>query len=110
MLEGSYINSGTSIDNEFGRVAIGRDVAIGSGVRIISFTHDHSDPHRRAGRISSADVTIEDGSWIGSSVVILPGAHIGHGCVVAAGAVVRGKLDHDCLYAGVPARMVKRLS
>ena len=90
-------------------VTIGKDVAIGSGVRIIAFTHDHSDSCRRAGKISPADVTIEDGCWIGSSVVILPGAQIGHGCVVAAGAVVRGKLKHDCLYAGVPARMVKQL-
>jgi acetyltransferase-like isoleucine patch superfamily enzyme len=33
-------------------------------------------------------VIIEDDVWIGTHSVILPGIHIGHGSVIAAGAVV----------------------
>jgi UDP-2-acetamido-3-amino-2,3-dideoxy-glucuronate N-acetyltransferase len=38
--------------------------------------------------------------------VILPGAHIGAYAMVAAGAVVTGKVPAHALMAGVPARMV----
>ena len=33
-------------------------------------------------------MTIEDGCWVGLAAIILPGITIGHGSVVAAGAVV----------------------
>ena len=38
------------------------------------------------------------------------GVTVGDGCVVAAGAVVREDCEPGGLYAGVPARRVKKLS
>ena len=35
---------------------------------------------------------------------------LGDGCVVGAGAVVSGKFEGNCVIAGNPARVVKRLS
>jgi carbonic anhydrase/acetyltransferase-like protein (isoleucine patch superfamily) len=43
-------------------------------------------------------------------VVMLGGAHVGAGCVVAAGAVViAGTYPAQSLLAGVPARIVRQL-
>jgi acetyltransferase-like isoleucine patch superfamily enzyme len=40
-------------------------------------------------------------------VRVLDGTVIGRGCVVAAGAVVRGVLEPGGIYAGVPARLLR---
>jgi acetyltransferase-like isoleucine patch superfamily enzyme len=45
--------------------------------------------------------------WIGADVKLLPGALIEDGVIVAAGSIVKGKLDAYCLYGGVPARKIK---
>jgi acetyltransferase-like isoleucine patch superfamily enzyme len=37
----------------------------------------------------------------------LDGTEIGDGCIVAAGAVVRGKFPDNAVIGGVPARILK---
>lgn len=46
--------------------------------------------------------------WIGSRAVILPGITIGHGAVIAAGAVVTKDVAPYTIVAGVPARPIRR--
>ena len=55
-----------------------------------------------------AAVRIGSGSWLGAHCVVLPGADLGNTSVVAAGAVVRGRVPDHCVVAGVPARIVRR--
>ena len=50
---------------------------------------------------------IEDAVWIGSNSIILPGALIRKGCVIAAGSVVKGETRPNCIYAGNPAKLIK---
>lgn len=57
---------------------------------------------------SSRPVWIEDCVWLGLGVIVLPGTHIGHGTVVAAGSVVKGDVPPMCVVAGNPAQVVKR--
>ena len=45
--------------------------------------------------------------WIGHGVTVLPGITIGHGAVVAAGAVVTKDVPPYAVVAGVPARFLK---
>ena len=54
---------------------------------------------------------VEEGALIGIGAVVLDGASIGENALVAAGAVVRpGQIvDPEMLWAGVPAREVRRL-
>lgn len=52
-------------------------------------------------------IRIGDNVWIGAGVRILDGADIGEGCVVAAGSVVRGRLEPNGIYAGMPAKLVR---
>lgn len=93
-----------------GGVTIGDNVLLGPAVRIFSENHVFADPDVpiiEQGEVPSA-VVIGDDVWIGASATILAGAHIGDGCVVAAGAVVRGEIPAYSIVAGVPARVVGR--
>ena len=54
-------------------------------------------------------VSIGDGCWLGAGSIVLPGAQIGNGCVIAAGAVVTKDCVGGMLYAGVPAKAVRRI-
>lgn len=52
-------------------------------------------------------VVIEDDVWCGANVTILKGVTIGHGSVVAAGAVVTKSFPPYSIIGGVPAKLIK---
>ncbi|BBL87587.1 hypothetical protein VroAM7_02400 [Vibrio rotiferianus] len=54
----------------------------------------------------TAPVIIEDDVWVGTGAVILKGTYIPQGCVIAANAVVKGKLEPYGIYAGIPAKKI----
>ena len=54
-------------------------------------------------------VTIGNNVWIGAGVNILPGVTIGDNAVIAAGSVVTKDVPSDCVVAGNPAVVKKRL-
>ena len=56
---------------------------------------------------SKGDIVIGHDVWIGAHVVILPGANIGHGAVVAANAVVNSKVPPFSVVGGTPAKIIK---
>ncbi|HVU37065.1 MAG TPA: acyltransferase [Opitutales bacterium] len=63
-----------------------------------------------AARQDSAPVEIGAYGFIGTGCVILAGARLPDYCVLGAGAVLAGPVaDPHTLYAGVPARAVKKL-
>ena len=47
--------------------------------------------------------------FIGANSIILPGTILDEGCYVAAGAVVSGKFEKNCLIAGNPAKVKRRI-
>jgi serine acetyltransferase len=99
---GSHIVGHFSID-------IGDDIQTGPNVYITDQNHVYSDPDVPIGRQWPTEraVRVGSGSWLGTSVVVLPGADIGRHVVVGAGSVVNGKLPDLCVAVGVPARVVK---
>jgi maltose O-acetyltransferase len=46
---------------------------------------------------------------LGARVTVLPGVTVGSGCVIGASSLVTADTEPDCLYAGTPARLVRRL-
>ncbi len=107
--ENCSINSGVVIYVGNG-VEIGANVAIGANTTLAPTNHEYrsADTPIRDQRFmaSRGGVVIEDDVWIGVNVVLLDGAHLGKGCVVGAGSLVRGKLPPYSVNVGTPTRII----
>ena len=114
---GSYVHivSFASITGG-GGCRVGDFTSISGGARIFSGTENLRDclfgpsvppEFRRALRIP---VHIGDHVIIGANAVVLPGARIFEGAVIGAGSVVLKDqvCDAWCIYAGSPARKIRR--
>ena len=92
-------------------VVIGNDVIIGPSCYVVgggNYQLDNPDELIRTQDIrADGGCIIEDNVWLGAKVLVLDGADIGHGSVVAAGAVVTREIPPYCICAGVPARIIK---
>lgn len=60
--------------------------------------------------LSRKTVAIGRGCWLGDSVMLMPGTHLGDHCLVGAGAVVRGTFAAGSVLLGNPAKVVKVLT
>lgn len=92
-----------------GGLEIGDDTIFGNYVSVHPENHNYEDlniPIRLQG-VNHKGIRIGKGCWIGAKATILDGADIGDGCVVAAGAVVRGKFPPYSIIGGVPAKIIK---
>lgn len=93
-----------------GSLEIGDDCIFGNYVSIHPENHiftDHDLPIRLQGVCSRGGVKIGNNCWIGAKVSILDGTRIGNGCIVAAGAVVKGEFPDNVIIGGVPAKILK---
>lgn len=108
--EGTFFNSNSLVSASLS-ITIGRECAISWGVQILDDDeHDvHDMTNTTESRPRCAPVTIGNRVLIGNHVTILRGTEIPCCCVVAAGAVVRGKFEgENLLIGGVPARVLRR--
>tara|TARA_B100000749_G_C18128510_1_gene342853 strand:+ start:194 stop:583 length:390 start_codon:yes stop_codon:yes gene_type:complete len=102
-IHGSCIHSQSSI-------SIGRNCLIAGNCQIIDGSgHELAPGTRLDVSLRAQPIVIEDNVWLGTGVIILPGTTIGSGSVISAGSVVKGPVEKDCLMAGNPAKVVKRL-
>ena len=104
----TIVNVGCYLSGE-GGLEIGADVLIGPHAKLLSAGHaiDEGDIVIAKNRITRAQITVEDGAWIGAGAIILEGVRIGRGAVVAAGALVRGDVPAGMVAAGIPARVIR---
>lgn len=100
-----YLGKALSIDLA-SQVFLGDEVILSSGVSILT----HQDCGFRRMRNfyprKTGNVSIENGSWIGTNAVILAGIKIGELAVVGAGAVVTKNVPPKAIVVGVPARII----
>jgi maltose O-acetyltransferase len=82
---------------------------IGPNTLIATVNHPMSPKQRRQKMAQGMPVTIGNDVWIGGNCTILPGVTIGNNVVVAAGAVVTKDVPDNCLVAGVPAKVIRKL-
>ena len=58
---------------------------------------------------SKGPVMVGDNVWIGRCTTILSGVDIGDNCIIGANSVVTGDIPANCVAAGCPAKVIKRL-
>ena len=111
--DGSSIPKGSTFYCTEAPLTIGKKVIFGPNPTII--TGDHRidvigkyimDSKEKLPE-NDAPVVIEDDVWCGANVTILKGVTIGHGSVVAAGAVVTKSFPPYSIIGGVPAKLLK---
>ncbi|WDE07158.1 sugar O-acetyltransferase [Thalassomonas viridans] len=92
-----------------GQVVLGDDCLVGPNVQLMAVSHD-TDPALRLEKHNYAqDITIGKNVWLGAGVIIIGGINIGDNSVIGAGSVVTKDVESGYLYAGNPARKIKKL-
>lgn len=94
-----------------GGISIGSNVSIAHSCSLISFEHtwnDFSIPIKY-NSTKLSPIIIGNDVWIGCGVRILAGSVIENRVVVAAGAVVKGRLESGYLYGGIPAKKLRAI-
>lgn len=107
--ERTVINSGCVLYSGNG-IRIGSDVAIAANCTFAPVNHAYQDKSRRINQQGflpgKGGIVIEDDVWIGANCVILDGAILRQGCVIGAGAIVRGEIAAYTVHAGNPLRQI----
>ena len=105
------------------RLVIGKFCQIADGVTFITASANHRrdgistypfaifGEGEREGRPSmpgpGPDTVVGHDVWLGRGAVVLPGARLGDGVIVGAGAVVAGEVPPYSVIAGNPARVLR---
>ena len=83
--KGVFINTGCHFQDQ-GGITLGDGTFLGNNVVLTTMNHDF-DPEKRSTTYPAPIVTGKN-VWIGSSVTVVPGVHIGDGAIIGAGSVV----------------------
>lgn len=100
----AFFNDGSSIVCH-SSTTIGADCAISWGVRILDT--DIHEVIREGSTGPRAPVRIGRHCWIGANALVMKGAQLGDGTVVAAGAVVTSEIPPHSLVTGIPGRAIR---
>lgn len=105
----SYINTGSFLWTETGKISIGRQVLIGPSCVLSASNHgvQYSEVPMKHQAYTSVGITVGDNVWIGAGAIICDGVTIGSDTIIAAGAVVTKDVPARVLAGGVPCRVIK---
>jgi len=103
------LNSGTVLYTGNG-IIIGNNVAIAANCTFAPVNHEFQKKEvlirEQAFKPSKGGIVIDDDVWIGANCVLLDGAKLGKGCVIAAGSIVRGEIQPYSVNAGSPLSII----
>lgn len=92
------------------KVTIGDNVFIAPNVSIYTAGHPVHPEARNTMYEYGISVSIGSDCWIGGSVTICPGVHIGSGTVIGAGSVVTKDIPANVIAAGNPCRVIRPIT
>ena len=90
---------------DFCPIIIGDNLLASHGLTLISGTHllDEARTSR------PGPITIGNNAWIGINVTIVGPATVGDNVVIGANSLVTGDLESDGIYAGSPAKLIRKV-
>ncbi len=104
------------------RITLGNNVLVGGGALILdndchSLNYQYRNGSIRGAKgenidaenILTSPVIIEDDVMIGARCIILKGVTIGARSIIGAGSVVVKSIPSDCIAAGNPCRVIKKI-
>lgn len=110
-----YIGNRVSIEQDLHLICgksvyIGDDCVFSARVFISDVNHQYIDINKNVLQqdLDVKTVKIDDGTFLGYGVVVLPGVHLGKHCIVGANSVVTKSFPDYCVIAGNPARLIKK--
>ena len=90
------------------KIEIGDACMIANGAYISDADwHDIYDRAQPVG--NTKPIILKDNVWIGDSAIICKGVTIGKNSIIGAGAVVTKDVPKNCVFAGNPAKLVRKL-
>lgn len=90
-------------------VIFGNNVFIGPNCSFYTAEHPIDFETRNKGLEYAKPIKIGNNVWLGGSVTILSGVIVGNNVVIGAGSVVTKDIPDNCIVAGVPAKVIKRI-
>lgn len=109
--KGCVVGYGTDFGSEPYLITLHDNVRLSSNVSMI--THDGSvhtivSNPKYTGRAVHiyGRIEIDDNTFIGTNVTILPNVYIGKNCIVGAGALVTHSIPDNSVVAGIPAKVI----
>ena len=90
-----------------GGITIGDECLIGHNVTLVTLNHDFN-PELRA-NLYPPPINIGKKVWIGSNSTILPGVTIGDGAIIGAGSIVTKDIPPNCIAAGNPCKVIRKI-
>lgn len=93
-----------------GKITIGNNVFIAPNVCIITEEHAMDVAQRLEGLEYTHPVTIGDNVWICTGAIVLPGVTIGANSIIGAGSVVTKDIPPNCLAAGNPCKVIRKVN
>lgn len=95
-----------------GGVTIGDRVYTSPFTQILAVNHVYTNTSKPIidQGITAQGIVVEDDVWIGAGAILTDGIRVGHGSVVAAGAVVTEDVPAHKVVAGVPAKIIQDIN
>lgn len=96
------------------KVHIGKNVGLGVNTNVYDtdfhvINKDERIKQKDISEAASKPVIINNNVWIGGNCTILKGVSIGDGSVVGSNSLVTKSIPKNCLYGGVPAKLIREI-
>jgi acetyltransferase-like isoleucine patch superfamily enzyme len=98
-----------SVFNGGGSISVGNKALVSGFVYLQTSMHKYDNKHKSVQDqgFTHAPVVLEDDTWLGTHVVVLPGVTISKGAVVGSNAVVVRDVSENQVVVGIPAKAIK---